>query len=108
MFARFNENPAMTLQDIKETKRYGRTDERTHGRTDNVKTVYPLQTKLAGGIKSEGDIVMASIHPPVSYAISSLTIGRNSTKFVVQVTGMGPATAKKMALPLGPWRGVKR
>ena len=25
MFARFNENPAMTLQDIKETKRYGRT-----------------------------------------------------------------------------------
>ena len=33
MFARFNENPAMTLQDIKETKRYGRTDARTHGRT---------------------------------------------------------------------------
>ena len=33
MFARFNENPAMTLQDIKETKRYGRTDGRTHGRT---------------------------------------------------------------------------
>ena len=32
----------MTLQDIKETKRYGRTD--------NVKTVYPLQTKFAGGI----------------------------------------------------------
>ena len=47
MFARFNENPAMTLQDIKETKRYGWTD----GRTDNVKTVYPLQTKFAGGIK---------------------------------------------------------
>ena len=46
MFARFNENPAMTLQDIKETKRYGRTD----GWTDNVKTVYPLQTKFAGGI----------------------------------------------------------
>ena len=32
MFARFNENPAMTLQDIKETKRYGRTDGRMHGR----------------------------------------------------------------------------
>ena len=29
MFARFNENPAMILQDIKETKRYGRTDART-------------------------------------------------------------------------------
>ena len=43
MFARFDENPAMTLQVIKETKRYGRT----YGRTDNVKTVYPLQTKFA-------------------------------------------------------------
>ena len=48
MFARFDENPAMTLRVIKETKRYGRTD----GLTDNVKTVYPLQTKFAGGIKT--------------------------------------------------------
>ena len=56
MFARFDENPAMTLRVIKETKRYGRTDRRTDGRTDgrtdNVKTVYPLQTKFAGGIKN--------------------------------------------------------
>ena len=55
MFARFDENPGMTLRVIKETKRYGRThghtDGRTDGRTDNVKTVYPLQTKFAGGIK---------------------------------------------------------
>ena len=43
MFARFDENPAMTLQDIKETKRYGRTH--------NVKTVYPPQS-LRGGIKT--------------------------------------------------------
>ena len=58
MFARFDENPAMTLQDIKETKCYGRTDAHTdahththtHARTDNVKTVYPPQTKFAGGI----------------------------------------------------------
>ena len=50
MFARFDENPAMTLRVIKETKRYGQTDGRTQGRTDNVKTVYPLQTKFAGGI----------------------------------------------------------
>ena len=42
MFARFDENPAMTLRVIKETKRYRRTD--------NVKTVYPLQIKFAGGI----------------------------------------------------------
>ena len=34
MFARFDENPAMTLEDIKETKRYGRTDGCTDGRTD--------------------------------------------------------------------------
>ena len=46
MFARFDEYPAMTLQDIKETKRYGRKD----AHTDNVKTVYPPQTKFAGGI----------------------------------------------------------
>ena len=58
MFARFDENPAMTLRVIKGTKRYGRTDARTDARTDtrtdartdNVKTVYPLQTKFAGGI----------------------------------------------------------
>ena len=34
MFARFDENPAMTLRVIKATKRYGRTDARTDGRTD--------------------------------------------------------------------------
>ena len=50
MFARFDENPAMTLQDIKETKRYGRMDGRTDARTDIMKTVYPPQTKFAGGI----------------------------------------------------------
>ena len=47
LFARFDGNPAMTLQDIKETKRYRQTD---------VKTVYPQQTKLAGGITHEGPI----------------------------------------------------
>ena len=33
MFARFDENPAMTLQDIKETKRYGRTHAQMDRRT---------------------------------------------------------------------------
>ena len=52
MFARFDKNPAMTLQDIKETKRYEQTDvRRTEAHTDNVKTVYPPQSKFAGGIK---------------------------------------------------------
>ena len=41
MFARFDENQAMTLQDVKETKV-------TDAHTDNVK-VYPPQ-KFAGGI----------------------------------------------------------
>ena len=51
MFARFDKNPAMTLQDIrKQNVTDGRTGGRTQGRTDNVKTVYPPQTKFAGGI----------------------------------------------------------
>ena len=57
MFARFDENPAMTLQVI---KKQNVTDGRmhawmhahTHARTDNVKTVYPPQTKFAGGINT--------------------------------------------------------
>ena len=46
MFARFNENPAMTLQDIKETKRYGRTDGRTEGQCENS---IPPTNKVCGG-----------------------------------------------------------
>ena len=43
MFARFDENQAMT-QDIKETKRYGRTD----GRTDNMKQFTHHKQSLRG------------------------------------------------------------
>ena len=46
MFARFDENPAMTLQDIKETKGYGRT----HGQHENS---IPTTNKVCGGITSE-------------------------------------------------------
>ena len=58
MFARFNENPAMTLQDIKETKRYGQTDgrmdARTHGHTDartdgQRENSIPPTNKVCGG-----------------------------------------------------------
>ena len=50
MFARFNENPAMTLQDIKETKRYERTDRRTDGRTDRQReNSIPPTNKVCGG-----------------------------------------------------------
>ena len=57
MFAMFDENPAMTLQDIKETNV---TDGRMHARTDNVKTVYPPQTKFAGGIKRKINVLSRS------------------------------------------------
>ena len=61
MFARFDENPAMTLQNIEETKRNGRTHRRTHAHTDNVKTVYPPQTKFAGGIKISKMFIVADL-----------------------------------------------
>ena len=56
VFAKFDEIPSMTLQDIKETKRYGHTficsDGRTDGRTDNVKTVYPPTNTVCGWYKN--------------------------------------------------------
>ena len=48
MFARFDENPAMTLRVIKETKRYGRTDARTDGQRENS---IPPTNKVCGGYK---------------------------------------------------------
>ena len=55
MFARFDENPAMALQNIKETKCYGwtnahthaRTHTRTHGQRENS---IPTTNKVCGGI----------------------------------------------------------
>ena len=52
MFARFNENPAMTLQDIKETKCNGRTDICTHARTDGQReNSIPPTNKVCEGYK---------------------------------------------------------
>ena len=48
MFARFDENPAMTLQDIKETNRYGRR----HAQTDRQRENSIPTTKFAGGYKN--------------------------------------------------------
>ena len=50
MFARFDENPAMTLRVIKETKRYGRTDARTDGQRENS---IPPTNKVCGGYKNK-------------------------------------------------------
>ena len=52
VFAKFDEIPSMTLQDIKETKRYGHTFVRSFVRTDNVKTVYPPTNTVCGGYKN--------------------------------------------------------
>ena len=49
VYARFGEILSKTLKDLKETKRYGRTDGRTDGRMDNVKTVYPPTNTVCGG-----------------------------------------------------------
>ena len=46
MFARFDENPAMTLQDIKETKCYRRTD----GQRENS---IPTTNKFCRGYKNK-------------------------------------------------------
>ena len=58
MFASIDENPAMTLQDIKETKRY----RQTHTRMDNVKTVYPATNKVCGGYNNRVFFVTQSMH----------------------------------------------
>ena len=61
VFAKFDEFPSMTFQDIKETKRYGHTFVRSvvrsvvrlvgrwFVRSDNVKTVYPPTNTVCGG-----------------------------------------------------------
>ena len=52
VYARFDKIPSITLEDIKKTKRYGRTDAQTDGWTDNVKTVYPPTNTVCGGYKN--------------------------------------------------------
>ena len=53
VFTKFDEIPSMTLQDIKETKRYGHTFVRSDGRTDGQReNIIPShKTQFAGGIK---------------------------------------------------------
>ena len=48
MFAKFDEIPAMTLQDIKETKHYRRMHRHTDGQRENS---IPTTNKVCGGYK---------------------------------------------------------
>ena len=51
MFTKFDEIPAMTFQDIMETKRYGRTNGYTDARTDvQRENSIPTTNKVCGGI----------------------------------------------------------
>ena len=56
MFARFDENPAMTFRVIKETKRYGQGDAHTDGQHENS---IPTTNKVCGGIKMKAAIYIS-------------------------------------------------
>ena len=59
MYARFDENPAMTLQDIKETKRYGWTHGRTDGQRENS---IPTTNKVCGGYNDCLDLLTIKLY----------------------------------------------
>ena len=66
MFARFDENPAMTLRVIKETKRYGRTDARTHGQRENS---IPPTNKVCGGYNKCSILHLKGVGCAMGYSI---------------------------------------
>ena len=53
-YAKFDEIPSRTLKDIKETKRYGRTDGRTDGQREN--SIPSHKHSLRGGITVCGGV----------------------------------------------------
>ena len=75
MFARFDENPAMTLRVIKETKRYGRTD----GQRENS---IPPTNKVCGGYKNSSTkshcISLLFSHCNNSFKLEDLKVLRRS------------------------------
>ena len=86
MFARLDENPAMTLQDIKKQNvTDGRTHTHTHARTDNMKTVYPPQTKFAGGIKKMHYYSEISCDPSIHIIDHLTVIASNQNKESISI-----------------------
>ena len=63
MFARFDENPAMTLRVIKEIKRYGRTDARTDEQRENS---IPPTNKVCGGYNNETFNPLLTLKAPIA------------------------------------------
>ena len=75
MFARFDENPAMTLRVIKETKRYGRTDARTDARTDGQReNSIPPTNKVCGGYNYQQTCLILKVTSRVSNINNLLAI----------------------------------
>ena len=83
MFARFDENPAMTLRVIKETKRYGRTDGHTDGHTDGRmdgqrENSIPPTNKVCGGYNN---FIGLKHHRASRPTIQSQWLFENNTQF---------------------------
>ena len=83
MFARFDENPAMTLRVFKETKRYGQTEGRTDGQCENS---IPPTNKVCGGYKQN-----LSLSPGLQIRVR---IGKLFSLFLIQTYVVG--TQKKL------------
>ena len=75
MFARFDENPAITLQDIKERKRYGQTHARMDGRTDGHENSIPTTNKGARAIRRIFSLVDMITKPKFSIFPNIFKIG---------------------------------
>ena len=79
-YTRFDEIPLMTLKDIKETKRYGRTD--------NVKTVYPPTNTVCGGYNKK-ELVPLFCTCDMRKVFHFKNGGKNScTRFIQKVPGL--------------------
>ena len=113
MFARFGENPAMTLQVIKETKRYGRTDgrtdARTHGRTDGRtdgqrENSIPPTNKVCGGYKECK--LTPDCDNSVSRTISILLIQSRLTAFCLCIPHISLWLIGELKALLCPYRSI--
>ena len=68
MFARFDENPAMTFQDIKETKCYGRTLGQTDASTDGQReNSIPTTNKVEDPIRIQR---VNCLYTPINLAMA--------------------------------------
>ena len=86
MFARFDENPAMTVRVIQETKPYGRTDRRTHSRRDGQReNSIPTTIKVCEGYNNQ-NLFPKTLTPPGPEVIKLFSYSTQlSTKFILLI-----------------------